>query len=219
VLERLFHVRESGSTPGREVLGGLTTFLTMAYIIVVNPLILAAAGIPLEGGILATCVGAGFATLLMAVLANYPIALAPGLGLNAFFAFSICQHSGVPWPTALGLVFWSGLAFLVLTLTGARRVIVDAVPPVIKLGGAVGIGLFIAFIGLKDGGLIVDDPATLVALNGDLLSPAPLLTLGGLALTLVRVAAKVRTAIFWGASISPVPGSISWELSDSSTSR
>jgi len=206
VLQRLFHIREAGSTPGREVLGGLTTFLTMAYIIVVNPIVLAAAGIPLEGGILATCIGAAFATLLMALLANYPIALAPGLGLNAFFAFSVCQHAGVPWQTALGLVFWAGLAFLALTLTGARRIIVDGVPQVIKLSGAVGIGLFIAFIGLKDGGLVVPDTATLISLADDLLAPAPALTLGGLALTLVLVAAKVRTAIFWGLVATLVAG-------------
>jgi AGZA family xanthine/uracil permease-like MFS transporter len=194
-------MREAGSTPGREVLGGVTTFLTMAYIVFVNPVFLSAAGIPREGAVLATCLGAAFATLLMAFVANLPIALAPGMGMNAFFTYGIClaakEQDRVPWPTALGLVFWSGVIFLVLTLTGARRILVQAVPPVIKLASAVGIGLFIAFIGLKEGGLIAGHPATLVTL-GDLSSTPALMTLAGLLVTLVLVAAKVRTAIFWG---------------------
>lgn len=195
LLERLFRIREAGSTPGREALGGVTTFLTMAYIIFVNPFILSKAGMPAEGVILATCLAAAFATLLMAFLANYPIALAPGMGMNAFFAFTICRE--VRWETALGMVFWSGVLFLVLTLTGARRVIARAVPPGIRLSAAVGIGLFIAFIGLKDGGLVAAHPATFVTL-GPITSKAAVLTLAGLAVTLVLVAAKVRTAIFWG---------------------
>jgi AGZA family xanthine/uracil permease-like MFS transporter len=197
VIERLFKVREAGSTPGREVLGGVTTFLTMAYILAVNPVFLTAAGMPLAGAIAATAVAAALATLAMALFANYPIALAPGMGMNAFFAYGICVGAKVPWPTALGLVFWSGLAFLALTVTGARRVLVRAVPPVIQLAGAVGIGLFIAFIGLQHGGLVRADRNTLVTL-GDLGSTTALLTLGGLAVTLALLAAGVRTAIFWG---------------------
>jgi adenine/guanine/hypoxanthine permease len=197
MLERLFHVRAAGSTPGREVLGGVTTFLTMAYILAVNPVFLTAAGMPLDGAILATGLAAAFATLLMAFLANYPIALAPGMGMNAFFAYGICRGAGVAWPTALGLVFWSGILFVVLTATGARRVLVRAVPEVIQLAGAVGIGLFIAFIGLQHGGLVRADPNTMVAI-GDLRTPAALLTLCGLAVSLVLMAAGVRTAIFWG---------------------
>ena len=197
MLERLFHVRAAGSTPGREALGGLTTFLTMAYILVVNPTFLTAAGIPLEGAVLATAVSAALATFVMAFAANYPIALAPGMGLNAFFAFGICVGAGVPWRTALGLVFWAGVLFLLLTVTGLRAVVVRAVPPVLKLAGAVGIGLFIAFIGLQQGGIVRADENTMVAM-GDLTSPAALLTLFGLALSLLLVAAGVRTAIFWG---------------------
>jgi adenine/guanine/hypoxanthine permease len=197
MIERLFKVKAAGSTPGREVLGGVTTFLTMAYILAVNPVFLTAAGMPLAGAIAATAVAAALATLAMALFANYPIALAPGMGMNAFFAYGICIGAKVPWPTALGLVFWSGLAFLALTVTGARRVLVRAVPPVIQLAGAVGIGLFIAFIGLQHGGLVRADRNTLVAL-GDLRSPAALLTLGGVAVTLALLAAGVRTAIFWG---------------------
>ena len=197
MLERIFHVRAAGSTPGREVLGGVTTFLTMAYILAVNPVFLTAAGMPLQGAILATALSAAFATLLMAFVANYPIALAPGMGMNAFFAYGICIGAGVPWQVALGLVFWAGIVFLLLTVTGARRVLVGAVPEVIKLAGAVGIGLFIAFIGLQHGGLVRADKNTLVAL-GDLRSPAALLTLFGLAVSLILMAAGVSTAIFWG---------------------
>lgn len=197
MLERLFHVREAGSTPAREALGGLTTFLTMAYILAVNPVFLVAAGMPREGAIVATALSAGFATLMMAFLANYPIALAPGMGMNAFFAYSICLGSGVPWQVALGIVFWAGIFFVLLTVTGARQVLVRAVPDVIKLAGAVGIGLFIAFIGLQHGGIVRADKNTLVAM-GDLTSPAALLTLFGLGVALALMAAGIRTAIFWG---------------------
>jgi AGZA family xanthine/uracil permease-like MFS transporter len=197
MIERLFKVRASGSTPGREVMGGVTTFLTMAYILAVNPVFLVAAGMPLDGAIAATAVAAAVATLSMALLANYPIALAPGMGMNAFFAYDICLGAKVPWPTALGLVFWSGVAFLVLTATGLRRVLVRAVPPVLQLAGAAGIGLFIAFIGLQHGGLVRADPNTLVSL-GDVRAVPALLTLGGVAVSLCLLAAGVRTAVFWG---------------------
>lgn len=197
MLEWIFHVRAAGSTPGREALGGLTTFLTMAYILAVNPVFLKAAGMPEEGAIVATALSAAFATLLMGFLANYPIALAPGMGMNAFFAYSICVGAGVPWQTALGMVFWAGVAFVLLTVTGARRVLVQAVPEVIKLAGAVGIGFFIAFIGLQHGGIVRADENTMVAM-GDLASPAALLTLFGLAVSLILMLAGVRTAIFWG---------------------
>lgn len=206
-------VREAGSSPGREVIGGLTTFLTMAYIVVVNPAILADAGVPVGGAVTATCIAAALATLLMGLLANYPIALAPGMGLNAFFAYSICIGSGVPWQTALGVVAWAGVVFLLLSVTGARRMLVAAVPPVIRLAGAAGIGLFIAFIGLQQGGLVRADPNTLVAL-GDLSAPPALLALGGLALVLALVAAGVRTAVFWAVlgalGVGLVTGLIPW---------
>ncbi len=211
MLERIFHVREAGSTPGREALGGVTTFLTMAYILAVNPMFLTAAGMPGEGAIVATALSAAFATLLMAFVANYPIALAPGMGMNAFFAYGICVGAGVPWQTALGMVFWAGLAFVVLTVTGARRVLVRAVPDSIKLAGAVGIGLFIAFIGLQHGGIVRADPATQVAM-GDLSSPAALLTLFGLAVSLVLMANGVRTAIFWGLVATLAAGLLTGEV-------
>lgn len=197
MLERLFGVRAAGSTPGRELLGGVTTFLTMAYILAVNPVFLTAAGIPLEGAIVATCLSAAFATLLMGLAANYPVALAPGMGMNAFFAYGVCVGGGVPWQTALGLVFWAGVLFVLLTVTGARRTLVRAVPLGIQLAGAVGIGLFIAFIGLQHGGIVRADPNTMVAM-GDLTAPPALLTLFGLAVSLILMAAGVATAIFWG---------------------
>jgi adenine/guanine/hypoxanthine permease len=211
MLERLFHVRAAGSTPGREILGGVTTFLTMAYILAVNPMFLTAAKMPVEGAIIATALSAAFATLLMAFLANYPIALAPGMGMNAFFAYGICVGAGVRWQTALGMVFWAGLVFVVLTVTGARRVLVRAVPESIKLAGAVGIGLFIAFIGLQHGGIVRADPATQVAL-ADLHSPAALLTLFGLAVSLVLMALGVRTAIFWGLAATLAAGLLTGEV-------
>lgn len=217
MLERLFHVRAAGSTPGREALGGLTTFLTMAYILAVNPVFLTAAGMPLEGAIVATALSAALATLLMAFAANYPIALAPGMGMNAFFAYNVCAGAGVPWPTALGLVFWGGVAFILLTVTGARRTLVRAVPTSIQLAGAVGIGLFIAFIGLQHGGLVRSDPATMVSL-GDLGSATALLTLFGLAVGLALMGRGVHTAIFWaltatlaaalGTGIVPAPAEL-----------
>ena len=210
MLERIFHVREAGSTPGREALGGLTTFLTMAYILAVNPVFLTAAGIPEQGAILATALSAAFATLLMAFVANYPIALAPGMGMNAFFAYGICVGSGVPWQTALGMVFWAGIVFVVLTVTGARRMLVRAVPESLKLAGAVGIGLFIAFIGLQHGGIVRGDENTLVAM-GDLSSPAARLTLFGLAVSLVLMAVGVRTAIFWGLVVTIAAGLLTGE--------
>jgi AGZA family xanthine/uracil permease-like MFS transporter len=211
MLERIFHVRAAGSTPGREALGGVTTFLTLAYILAVNPVFLTAAGIPLQGAIVATALSAAFATLLMAFVANYPIALAPGMGMNAFFAYGICAGSGVPWQTALGMVFWAGVIFAVLTVTGARRVLVRAVPEVIKLAGAVGIGLFIAFIGLQHGGIVRADKNTMVAL-GALSSPAALLTLFGLAVSLALMAAGVQTALFWGLAATVVAGLLAGEV-------
>lgn len=197
MLEKLFSIRAQGSTPAREALGGLTTFLTMAYIVVVNPIFLSAAGVPLQGALLATCLSAAFGTFLMAFLANYPIALAPGMGLNAFFAYTICLGAGIPWQIALGLIFWAGIIFVLLTVTGARTLIVRAMPPVLRFAGAVGIGLFIAFIGLQQGGLVKGDPHTLLAL-GNLQQAPVVLSLVGLAITFALLARGVRTAIFWG---------------------
>src|ERR1700720_2816737 len=153
-VERLFHLAENQTTGRRELLGGLTTFMAMAYVVVVNPRILGEAGMPVEGVLFAACVSAAFATLLMGLWANYPIALAPGMSLNAYFTYSIMIGRGIPWQTALGVVFLSGVLFLLLTLTSVREQIVNGIPDCLKHGMAAGIGLFIAFVGLRNAKII-----------------------------------------------------------------
>ena len=196
-LDRRFHVSDSGSTLAREALGGLTTFLSMVYITVVNPVFLTAAGIPRDDAILATIVASAFATLLMGLVANLPVALAPGMGLNAFFAYTICIQHHLPWQTALGLLAIVALAFLALTVGRVRQTITEAVPKTLRFASPVGIGLFIAVIGLEQSGIIVGDPATLVTL-GNLRSPPTLLALGGLTVTLGLAAHGAGAAVFWG---------------------
>jgi adenine/guanine/hypoxanthine permease len=178
-LDRYFKLSERGSSPRTEIVAGCTTFLTMAYIIVVNPAILGQAGMPVASVAAATCFAAAFASILMGCVANAPIALAPGMGLNAYFSYVVVQQMGVPWPVALGCVFVSGIAFLLLTLTGVRKLIVESIPPHLFAAIAGGIGLFIGFVGLKNAGLIVSNPATFVAL-GDLRAPGAVLALLGL---------------------------------------
>ena len=197
LVERLFKVRDAGSTVTREALGGLTTFLTMAYIIVVNPVFLGKAGIPHDGAVLATVLASAFATFLMAFLANLPVALAPGMGLNAFFAYTICIGHGVDWRTGLGLLALVAIVFLALTIGRVRAMIIAAVPKALRFAAAAGIGLFITTIGLQHAGVVVDHPATLVGF-GDMRSDHTLIALSGVALTVALTAWKVRTAIFWG---------------------
>lgn len=196
-LEKTFQLSERGTSVRTEVLAGATTFLTMAYIVLVNPAILSTTGMPLAGVAAATCLAAGVGCLLMGFLANYPIALAPGMGLNAYFAFTVVGAMGVPWQTALGLVFISGVLFFVLTLVGVRQLIVSAIPRALFSAIAAGIGLFIAFIGLRGAGLVVANPATLVTL-GDVHSSTVLLALLGLAILSVLLVLKVKGAIFIG---------------------
>jgi AGZA family xanthine/uracil permease-like MFS transporter len=166
----------------------------MSYVLVVNPSILGAGGMPIEGLITVTAIAACLGTLLMAFMTNYPIAMAPGMGLNAFFAFTICLTREIPWDAALGIVFWNGILFLLLSVTGVRTKIAEAIPAALKIGVQCGIGLFIAFIGLKNAGLVVDNPATFVSI-GDLSEPATLLALAGIILTIVLVIRKVTGAI------------------------
>ena len=196
-IARFFNVAAAGSTVGREVIGGLTTFLTMAYIMAVNPVLLAAAGMPREGAVLATVVASAVATLAMGLVANLPVALAPGMGLNAFFAYTICINNQVPWQTALGLLALVSLVFLALTVGRVRAAITEAVPRTLRFAAAVGIGLFITTIGLQHAGLVAPHPATYVTL-GDLGAAHVRLALAGLAITLVLAARRVRTAVFWG---------------------
>ncbi|MBI4545574.1 MAG: NCS2 family permease, partial [Gemmatimonadetes bacterium] len=197
MLERLFRLREHGTTVRAEVQAGFATYLTLAYIVIVNPSILSDAGVPFEGALFATCVASAAATLLMGVVANYPFALAPGMGLNAYFAYSVVQGLGVPWQTALGAVFLSGVLFVLLTVGRVRALVVDAVPRSLKTATAAGIGLFIAFIGLRNAGVIAASPATFVTL-GQIAAPATLLSLAGLVLTAGLLARGERAAIVWG---------------------
>jgi AGZA family xanthine/uracil permease-like MFS transporter len=197
MLERLFDLRGHGVTARGEVFAGLTTFLTMAYIIVVNPAILGAAGLPPAAVAVSTCLAAGVGCLLMGLMSNMPLALAPGMGLNAYFAYTVVLGMHVPWRTALGCVFLSGAAFLVLTLAGVRQKIVAALPPSLYAATAGGIGLFIAFIGLRDAGVVVPSPATAVAL-GNLRAPPTALALGGLILLALLQAFRVKGAFLVG---------------------
>ena len=193
MIDRLFRLSLHGTSVRTELLAGLTTFLTGAYIIFVNPSILAQTGMDQGALTTVTCVVAGLSTLLVAVWANAPLMMAPGMGLNAFFTYSLVLGRGVPWQTALGVVFLSGIFFLVLTWVGLRERIVKAIPLSLRLAASVGIGLFIAFIGLKNLGLIVHNDAVLVQLGN--FTPQALLGIGGLLIALWLLIKRVRGAI------------------------
>jgi adenine/guanine/hypoxanthine permease len=197
LLERIFHLTENKTTVRTELLAGLTTFMTMAYVVVVNPRILSEAGMPVDGVLFATCISAALATLVMGLWANYPIALAPGMSLNAYFTYSIVLQRGVPWQTALGVVLLSGLLFLVLTLTNIREQIVNGIPDCLKHGTAAGIGLFIAFVGFRNAGMIVANPSTFVAL-GKTSDPQVILAAVGVILIAILMARRVGSAILIG---------------------
>lgn len=196
-MDRIFALSERDTSARTEILAGFTTFLTMAYIVLVNPAILGQAGMPVAAVAAATCFAAAFASILMGMVANTPLALAPGMGLNAYFAFTVVGQMGVPWPVALGCVFISGVAFLLLTVTGVRQLIVTAIPTYLFAAVAGGIGLFIGFIGLKNAGIVVASPATFVAL-GDLKAPGAALALFGLLLIGALSVWNVRGAMLIG---------------------
>ena len=202
-VERFFKVREKGSTVRTELLAGMTTFIAMAYILFVNPNILADAGIPKEAAIASTIWIAALASLAMGIFANYPVALAPGMGLNAFFAYYVCGVLGLHWTVALGAVFFSGVLFLIWTVGGIRQAIINAVPRDLKYAISVGIGLFIAFIGLKGTGLIVENSATYVSL-GHVTAPTTLLSLFGLLLTAALMARNVHGSILIGIFVTTI---------------
>jgi AGZA family xanthine/uracil permease-like MFS transporter len=208
MLERIFGLKANGTSVRTEVLAGVTTFMTMAYIVVVNPAILGEAGMPVAAVAAATCLAAGFGSILMGLIANYPLALAPGMGLNAYFTYTVVKGMGVPWEVALGCVFLSGVAFLVLTLVGVRQMIVAAIPKPLFSAVAAGVGLFIAFIGLKEAGIIVAHPATTVAL-GDLTTPTAAVAILGLVLIAVLQAWRVKGAILIGILLATAAG---WAL-------
>jgi len=196
-VDRYFRLAENQTTVKHELLGGLTTFVTMAYIVVVNPQILAQAGMPPDGVVFATCVSAAVATLVMGLYANYPIALAPGMSLNAYFTYSVCLNMHVPWRTALGVVFFSGAIFLVLTVTRLREQIVNGIPECLKHSTAAGIGMFIAFVGLRNAKLVVANSATFVGL-GNFSDKEVQTACIGIALTVVLMARRVHAAILIG---------------------
>lgn len=217
-LARYFKLAEKQTTVKTEILAGLTTFIALAYIIFVNPNILSEAGIPKDAAIASTIWIAALSTMVMGVVANYPVALAPGMGLNAFFAYYVCGTLGLHWTVALGAVFFSGVLFLILTVSHVRQAIINAVPQNLRVAIGVGIGLFIAFIGLKGTGLIVPDKATFIGL-GHVTQPTTLLSLFGLVLTGALMARKVQGSILIGIvattllsmclGYSPVPHGIS----------
>jgi AGZA family xanthine/uracil permease-like MFS transporter len=205
LLERRFDLAARGTTVRTEMLAGVTTFLTMAYIILVNPAILGQAGMPVAAVAAATCIAAGLASIMMGLAANTPLALAPGMGLNAYFSFTVVQAMGIPWPVALGCVFISGVAFLLLTFAGVRQLIIAGIPQHLFAAVAGGIGLFIGFIGLKNAGIVVSSPATSVTL-GNLHAPGAALALFGLVLIAALTAWKVRAAILIGIAATTVAG-------------
>ena len=204
-LDRRFGLAARGTDVRTEALAGATTFLTMAYIILVNPAILGQAGMPVAAVAAATCFAAGFASILMGLVANIPLAMAPGMGLNAYFTFTVVQGMGVPWPVALACVFVSGLVFLALTIGGIRQLIIEAIPIHLFAAVAGGIGLFIGFIGLKNAGIIVSSPATSVTL-GDLTSPDAALALFGLLVIAALSAWKIRGAMLIGIIATALAG-------------
>lgn len=197
MIARYFRLTENQTTVRSEFLGGLTTFITMAYIVVVNPQILSQAGVPVEGVVFATCISAATATLVMGLYANYPIALAPGMSLNAYFTYVVCLGMHIPWRTALGVIFISGTFFLILTVTRIREQIVNGIPDCLKHSTAAGIGMFIAFVGLRNAKLVVANPATFVSL-GSFSDRETQLACIGLAIILVLMTRKVTGAILIG---------------------
>ena len=213
-LEKYFQFEELGTNWRTEVLAGFTTFLTMAYIIFVNPSMLHEAGMPLAAVTAATCVSAAFGSLLMGLFARYPIALAPGMGLNAYFTYTVVKGMGIPWQVALGAVFLSGIAFLLLTAFGIRQLILSALPQELYAAIAAGIGLFITLIGFQNAGLTIANPKTLVAL-GNLRDPNTLLAVFGLLLTGVLMAWRVRAAMLIGilatTALGAAAGVVHWQ--------
>ena len=197
MLSRYFDLEGHGTTVRTELFAGLTTFLTMAYIVAVNPVILGAAGMPIAGVAVATCVSAGFGSILMGLLSNYPLALAPGMGLNAYFTYTVVKTMGLPWQVALGCVFISAVAFFLLTVAGVRQLIMNAIPRSLFAAVSGGIGLFIAFIGLKNAGIIVANPGTTVGL-GNLTAATPALAVLGLLVIAALQARAVKGAILVG---------------------
>src|SRR5262245_26561389 len=196
-LDSLFKLSRHGTDVRTELVAGLTTFLTMSYIVFVNPSVLGNTGMDTGAVFVATCLAAAIGSLVMAFAANYPVGMAPGMGLNAFFAFTVVGALGFTWQQALGAVFISGMIFVLLTVTGVRKWLIDGIPHSLRSAIAAGIGLFLAIIALKSAGIVVDNPATLVGL-GSLRETGPLLAIFGFFVIAVLDAMKVRGAILIG---------------------
>ena len=205
MLEKLFNLNASGTDVRTEILAGVSTFLTMAYIIAVNPGILSETGMPFDAVFVATCIAAAIGTAIMGLWANYPVALAPGMGLNAFFTFGVVFGMGQSWQIALGCVFWSGIIFFLLSAFKVREWVINAIPSSMKTGISVGIGLFLAIIGLKNAGIIIDHPATLVGL-GDVSSLPVILTFVGFVLITALHHRKVVGSVIIGIAVVTLIG-------------
>ncbi|HEY0586017.1 MAG TPA: NCS2 family permease, partial [Pseudoduganella sp.] len=203
IVEKLFKLKEAGSDVRTEVVAGITTFLTMAYIIFVNPAILGDAGLPKEAVFVATCLAAALGTAIMALYANYPIGMAPGMGLNAYFAYAVVLGMGIKWPVALGAVFISGCLFLVVSLLGLREAIVNGIPRSLRIAITVGLGLFLGLIALKSAGIVMANPNTMVTV-GDLHKPPALLAIVGFLLIVTLDRLKVKGAILIGIMVVTV---------------
>ncbi|MDE5416217.1 NCS2 family permease [Alkalihalobacterium chitinilyticum] len=206
-MDRFFRFKENGTSYKRETIAGVTTFLSMAYILFVNPDLLSATGMDIGAVFVATALAAAIGTLIMGLVANYPIALAPGMGLNAFFAFSVVIGMGIDWQIALFGVFVSGIIFIIITLSGIREIIINAIPAELKYAAGAGIGLFIAFIGLKSAGIVVPYEATAVTL-GDMTASTTLLAIFGLVVTVIFMVRGVKGGIFYGMILTAIAGII-----------
>jgi len=207
MLEKIFKLQEKGTTVKTEILAGVTTFLAMAYILAVNPAMLGETGMSVNGVFLATAVSSAVATIIMGLIANYPVALSAGMGVNALFTYTICFQMGLSYQGALACVFVSGIIFVIISVTGIRKLIINAIPAQLKLAIGAGIGFFIAFIGLKNAGIIVASDATGVAL-GNLKDPAVILAVFGILVTILLLTKKVPAAVFYGLLITAVVGMI-----------
>ena len=203
LLERLFQLKKTGTTVKRELLAGFTNFMTISYIIFVQPSLLSLSGMDYNAVLVATCVSSAIASFAMAFLTNYPVVLAPGMGLNAYFVFEVCQSLNLPWQEALGIVFIAGMLFFILSFVGIREAVMNAIPSSLQNAIAIGIGLFIAFIGLQMSGIITRHAATYVT-RDDLLSAPVLLSVFGIAVTLTLMARKIRGAILIGILVSTI---------------
>ncbi|MEE0959953.1 MAG: NCS2 family permease [Lachnospiraceae bacterium] len=207
MLEKVFKLNEKGTTVKTELVAGLTTFLAMAYILAVNPAMLSATGMSTQGVFLATAISSAIASVLMGILANYPVALSAGMGVNAVFTYTIVLTMGLSYEGALACVFVSGILFILISVTGLRSIIIKAIPAQLKIAIGAGIGFFIAFIGLKNAGIVVASESTYVAF-GDVTDPAVLLAIFGIIVTIVLLIRKVPAAVFYGILITAVVGII-----------